>query len=296
MVAEIEMFRKQAYLNNIQLLSMQRQSRFAPFVSEAAYTGSSVTPVSYVGATTMDRQTSRAENKIFRDPPTSRRWISPSQPFYRATTIEKDDEVKNLDNVKGGYAESFTNAAKVAMDDEIIAAAFGSAKTGADGSSTTSFSAGQQIAATVGASAATGLNYAKLVEVIQLFATNEVDLDMEGPIYMGISPKGNSALLKQAEIIQNKYNIKATITNGRVTEMAGINFIMTNRLPTNGSGYVRCPVWVKSGLHLGTWAPLTGNVYQDMNKALNPAVVEVSMIIGATRLDEVKVAEVISSE
>lgn len=292
MTVQIENFRIVQYQNNLQLLSQQTKSKFEAAVTGGTYQGKKISPVNFIGSSEMQQQTSRNEDINYSEKPTDRRWILPDKLYYDAQLIETQDKVESLSNMEGGYAAAHVAAANRKKDDVIISKFFSSAYTGEEGVTPTAFKTSTQVVAVAtGAAAATGLNYDKLVAAIEIFGTNDVDLEAE-PLYMGIGPKQNSNLLKQAEAIQEKYQVKAVIVKGRVMEMAGINFIHSTRLQKDGNNYTRCPIWMPSGMQLGTWQKLSGLVRQNTRKVGNPMEVYHDMMVGGTRLDELKVAEV----
>lgn len=294
MTVQIENFRIQQYKSNLQLKSQQMLSKFAGTVTEASYVGEKISPVSYLHPTDMDTQTERAQNKNYRETPTSRRWVMPGDLLYRAELIETQDQVQMLDKVEGGYAEAFTAAGNRRKDLEIIKAFFSTARTGKNGEDSTAFPASQLVNVSVGGGggAATGLNWDKLVAGTEIFTKRDVDLETAGQIHVGLDPLTNSIMMKQAEVISDRYKITSVVKNNLLMELGGMRFIHSNQYLRDSNNYVRLPMWVKDGMHLGTWKELGGDVFKNTAKVGNPMEVYADMMVGSTRLDEDKVIEI----
>ena len=95
------------------------------------------------------------------------------------------------------------------MDDVIIAAMHGDAKTGKDGATTTSFPAGNQIAA------GSGLTIAKLVEAKQKLDENSVDPSIQR--YIVVSPKQISDLLNSTTVTSADFNTVRALATGTIS-------------------------------------------------------------------------------
>ena len=85
----------------------------------------------------------------------------------------------------------------------------------------------------------------------------------------------------------------------------GFRFIHSERLPgptvqagstTQITTYRQNPVWVKSGMRGAIWQDVTTDIRQRTDLVGYPWQVSVQMMIGATRLQEVKCVEIDSSE
>jgi hypothetical protein len=76
-----------------------------------------------------------------------------------------------------------------------------------------------------------------------------------------------------------------------IKRFLGFNFIHSERLPVNGSGQRRVPVWAKTGMHLGIWNDITNDISQRKDIENHPYQLYTAMTLGATRLEEKKVVE-----
>jgi hypothetical protein len=194
---------------------------------------------------------------------------------------------------QSSYVQNGTSAMARAMDDEIIAAFFGAAKTGSDGSTTTNFLAANQVSASEGASGATGMNVEKLKAGIQLLLANEAwDPSSGARISCVITAKQNRNLMDEVQVINSDYNgEKAVVNDGFVMQWGKVDFIHSERLPLNGSSQTRVPMYVKEGMHLGLWQDISSDVSQRKDLAGLPYQVYLYGTFGGTRLEEKKVVE-----
>lgn len=283
----------QQYTTNVQLLSQQRGSRFRQAVTVGQYTGRQGVPVNQFLPTVAVKRTTRYPSLTPADIQTDRRWVFPSDYDWNEL-IDNIDKLRMLTDPQSSYVLSGTAAMNRAIDDEIIAAFFATAKTGVDGSTSTSFPAGQQVSASEGASAATGMNVEKLKAAIQLLLAAEAwDPSSGDPLYCAISAKQNRNLMDEIQIINSDYNgEKPVINDGFIMSWGRVQFLHSERLPLNGSSQTRCPFWVKQGMHLGLWADISSDISQRKDLAGIPYQVYLYGTFGGTRIEEKKVVEI----
>jgi hypothetical protein len=94
-----------------------------------------------------------------------------------------------------------------AMDDEIIDALGGTAKTGKDGTTSTAFPASQKIAV-----ASSGLTIAKLVNAKKILDQNNVDASIKK--YIVVSPEQIEDLLNNTTVTSSDFNtVKNSLPN-----------------------------------------------------------------------------------
>jgi hypothetical protein len=282
----------QQYTTNVQLLSQQKGSRLRNSVTIDTYKGKQGVPVDQFAPTVATKRTTRYPALTPADITGDRRWVFPSDYDWN-DLIDSIDKLRLLIDPQSSYVQSGNAAMNRAMDDEIIAAFFGDAKTGVDGSTTTSFPSSQQVSASEGASGATGLNVEKLKAGIQLLLANEAwDPSSGERINCVITAKGNRNLMDEVQVINADYNgEKAVVNDGFVMSWGKIDFIHSERLALNGSSQTRVPLYVKSGMHLGMWQDLSADVSQRKDLAGLPWQVYLYGTFGGTRLEEKKVVE-----
>lgn len=284
----------QQYTTNVQLLVQQKGSRLRNAVMVGQHYGKQAAAVDQYAAVNASKRTGRYQPLVPFDVQNDRRWVSPVDYDWN-DLVDNFDKLRLLNDPMSMYVQSGANALLRAMDDEIIAAFFGTAKTGETGSSSTVFLTGNQVPVSQGAAAASGLSVAKLIEARRLLMSHEVDIDAD-PLFCVISAKQHANLLNEIQVVNTDYNNSAVLVNGKVDSFLGINFIHSERLPVDGSSYRRVPVFAKSGMHLGIWNDVMTDISQRKDLSSLPWQVLVQGTFGATRLEEKKIIELPCAE
>lgn len=284
----------QQYTTNVQMLVQQKGSRLRNAVMVGQHFGKQAAAVDQYAAVNASKRTGRYQPLMPFDTQNDRRWVLPSDYDWN-DLVDNFDKLRLLNDPMSMYVQSGANALLRAMDDEIITAFFGTAKTGETGSTSTSFLSGNQVSVSFGAAAAAGLNVAKLIEARRLLMSHEVDIDAD-PLFCVISAKQHANLLNEIQVVNTDYNSSAVLVNGKVDSFLGINFIHSERLPVDGSSYRRIPVFAKSGMHLGIWNDIMTDISQRKDLSSLPYQVLVQGTFGATRLEEKKIVELPCSE
>jgi hypothetical protein len=284
----------QQYTTNVQLLLQQKGSKLRGTVSTGSYSGKAAKAVEQVGAVNAQKRTQRHGDTPLISTPSDARWIYPVD-YEWADLIDDQDKLRMLIDPQSSYAQNGAYALGRAMDDEIISAFFGTAKTGENGSTSTAFATGtQQIAVATGSTGATGLNIAKLREAKKILMENEVDIDNE-QLFCVITAEQHDDLLNEAQAISLDYNTRPVLVDGRITAFMGFNFVHCERLGVDASSYRRVPVYAKSGVHLGMWNDINTQISERADKGYSTQVY-CKGTFGATRTEEKKVVEILCQE
>lgn len=278
------------YATNVQLLLQQKGGKFLRAVDTGSYKGDQASPVDQIGSIEANQVTTRFADMPRTDAPTARRWVFPVD-YDANQMIDSFDKLRLLSDPQSKYVENARMAMARKQDREIIVAFTGTAKTGINGGTSTSFTAANEVDVATGG-AQSRLNVAKIRAVKELMEANHIDFEME-QAFIGITAKDHSALLNEIQIIGRDFkNGEAPIlVNGRVTEFLGFQFIQSELIETllAGTNEVTLPVWVKSGMHFGTWNDITTDVSQRKDIRGLPWQAYVYGTFGATRLEENKV-------
>jgi len=275
------------YSANVQMLSQQMGSLLRNAVDVETVNGEKAF-FDQVGSAAAVLRTSRHADTPLIDTPHSRRMVTLSDYEY-ADLIDDQDKVRMLIDPTSTYARAAAAAMGRAMDDVIISAALGSAKTGKDGSTTTAFAtATNQIA--VGA---TGLTLAKLIEAKEILDSQDVDPSI--PRYIACSPKQVSDLLGDTDVTSADFNTVRALVKGELDTYVGFKFIMTNRLPVDGSSDRRVIAWAMDGIKLAVGKEPVARIDERADKSYATQVYY-CMSIGATRMEEAKVVEILCNE
>lgn len=275
----------QQYTTNVQLLLQQRGSKLREFCTMGSYTGKAAKAVEQIGAVTAQKKTSRHSDTPLISTPHDARWVFPED-FEWADMIDDQDKLRMLIDPTSPYAMNGAYALGRSLDDLIIAAALGTAKTGENGSTDTPFATGTQQIAVGG----TGLTVAKLRQAKRILAANEVDIAND-PLYIAVTAQQIDDLLGTTEVTSADFNSVKALVQGDVDSFMGFKFVQIERLPTSG-GDRQCIAWAKSGMHVGMWNDINTKITERADKSYATQVY-VKGTFGATRTDEKKVVEII---
>jgi hypothetical protein len=274
------------FSSNIQMLSQQMGSLLRNAVDVETVNGEKAFFDQVGSAAAVLRTTRHADTPLI-DTPHSRRMVTMSDYEY-ADLIDDQDKVRLLVDPTSTYARAAAAAMGRAMDDVIISAALGTSLTGKDGTTSTPFDTNNQIA--VGAA---GLTLAKLVEAKEILDSNDVDPSI--PRYIAVSPKQITNLLDDPEVTSADYNTVRALVKGELDTYVGFKFVTTNRLGLDGSGDRRCFAWAMDGIKLAVGKEPTARIDERADKSYATQVYY-CMSVGATRMEEAKVVEIICDE
>ena len=274
------------FSSNIQMLSQQMGSLLRNAVDVETVNGEKAFFDQVGSAAAVLRTTRHADTPLI-DTPHSRRMVTMSDYEY-ADLIDDQDKVRLLVDPPSTYARAAAAAMGRAMDDVIISAALGTSLTGKDGTTSTPFDNNNQIA--VGAA---GLTLAKLIEAKEILDSNDVDPSI--PRYIAVSPKQITNLLDDPEVTSADYNTVRALVKGELDTYVGFKFVTTNRLGLDGSGDRRCFAWAMDGIKLAVGKEPSARIDERADKSYATQVYY-CMSVGATRMEEAKVVEILCDE
>lgn len=298
----------QQYSTNVQFLLQQKGGRLWDHVMQEQFYGQAASAVEQFGVVTPAKNLARHSPTPIISTPQDKRWIYPND-YDWADLIDKEDKLRMLIDPQGPYTQNGVNSMRRAGDEEIGLAFFGTAQTGQNGTTATTFPGGQIVAVNTGTSAATAaLNIAKLRAAKKLHLAAGVDLDAD-TLVCAINSTDHDALLNEAQAISLDYNDKPVLVDGRIRAFMGYEFVnleftdatsypqMSNGGASgggliNGSGYRMTPAWAKSYMKLGTWNQVTTSVDRRADMR-NSVQVYVTGTFGATRLQEKGVVQIL---
>jgi len=295
----ITTFYVQEYARILNELAQQRDSRLRRAVTEQRYEGKAGSPVEQVGAIAMQPVTSRYQPMGRVDAPTDRRWVYPSD-WDLPQLLDSFDKLRLLIDPKSKFVQNAHFAANRKMDDLIISALGGTAKTGETGSSSVTFPSTQVVSVLQGSgSTATGLTVAKLRESLRILRANEAIPDNDEPtdVFCVAGATQLDNLLAEVQVVSSDFNGgQPVLKEGRIQRFLGIEFIHSERLGTgtDDQSGTSTPVyvWQKEGMHLGLWNDISTDVAQRKDLQGLPWQAYVYMTAGATRLEEKRVVKV----
>jgi len=281
------------FKTNVEMLMQQEDSRLRGMVSTDSYVGKQGSVVEQFGSATAQQRTSRHSDTPLLNLTQDKRWVFPTD-WEWASLIDQVDKLRMRIAPEGAYTRAAAAAMNRAIDDLIITAFFATAYIGENGTTTEAFdTTNYQVGVNTGGTASS-LNVAKLqLALRQLMTANKGDI-ME-PVNSAISSYEHDSLLKEIQVVNKDYNGGAAVLeNGRVRRFMGYDFAITERLTiTSGNRYI--PAWVKSGMHLGVWQDVNADISKRPDKG-NSWQVYTSMTLGATRLQQGKVIEILCDD
>ena len=279
------------YKANVYHLTQQKTSKLRRACRVESVTGKNAF-YEQIGSTAARVRTSRHADTPRMDTPHARRRVS-LQSYDWADLIDHEDRVRMLIDPASPYASAASMAMGRAMDDLIIAAADGTAYTGVDGSTSTSYDSNMTVDVQVrwpGVSADDcGLNVAKILEAAKLLGQNDVDPDEEK--YLVVNARQIKSLLQDTKISSADFNAVKPLVSGEVSMFGGFTIIPCNRIGTDGNSDDKCLFWAKGGMLLGIGKDITTRVSERPDKNYATQVFA-SMDIGATRMQEEKVVQI----
>ena len=275
----------QQFSSNVQLLSQQMGSLLRGSVSEESVTGEKAF-FDQVGQAAAVKRTSRHSDTPIVDTPHSRRMVTMDS-YEWADLVDDADKVRLLIDPTSAYARTAAAAIGRAMDDAIIAAATGTAKTGKSGSTSTTLPSAQQIA-----HGSTDLTIEKLIEAKQKLDVNSVDPSI--PRYIVVSPFQIQRLLNETAVTSSDFNTVKALVRGEVDTFMGFKFIVSNRLAKSGNDRT-CFAWAEDGMKLAVGKDVMARIEERADKSYSTQVYYCATF-GATRMEEDKVVEITCDE
>jgi len=313
MSTQITEARVKQFSANVFHLSQQKGTRLKGLVRQESQKGKSAF-YDRIGTVTAQKKVSRHADTPRMDTPHSRRRVTLSD-YEWADMIDNEDKIRMLISPESQYAQSAMWAMGRAMDDEIITAALGTAYAGEEGGTAVTMSNSEKLAAHDG-STTTGvnLNVRTLRAAKAYFDGNDVDEAIKRNFAYTSSQL--QSLLGETEVTSSDYASIKALVMGEVNTFMGFNFTRTERLPRSasnvtynktsgvvgsGTGTItaansrRCIAWAQDGMLLSVGADIVGRISERDDKSYAKQVYA-RMSIGAVRMEEAKVLEVICSE
>ncbi len=223
---QIEQWRVEAFNANVYQLAQQRGSRLASKVRNETFTGKAEF-FDRLGLATAQDKVGRNTDTPNLDITHSRRMVSSITREW-GTLVDRKDKVQNIHNPESEYSVAAQNALGRKMDQVIIAAAFSTARTGEDGSSTQTLGNAQKVASV----SAGALDYAN----VQLLRKMKRIMDASeavGQRYLVHSAGFLDWLLSHTEVTSADYNTVKALAGGQLDSYLGFQFIHTEFVGAN---------------------------------------------------------------
>ncbi len=291
-----------SYSATVQLLLQQQGSKLRAWMMSGSYVGKGARIVDQIGQIVANQVTGVFQPMGRTDALITNRWVYPSD-FDVNQMIDQFEKLRLIADPESQYPINASYALGRAMDAVIIAAFFGTAQTGVDGTTAVTFgtavttSAGNNIAVATGAASATGLNAQKIKVAKQRSMANFVDIDNDA-LHCAITSIQFTNLMSDVQLIDGDFSgqDRPILVDGKLKSWYGVNFHHVEVLTTgtdDGSNTSRqIPFWAHSGMHLGIWNDITHRASQRNDIQGEPWQLYSKMTIGATRVEENKVLRI----
>lgn len=296
---------------NVFHLSQQQGSRLQMATRNEMQTGEAAF-YDRIGAVTAQEITSRHADTPQIDTPHSRRRVTLVDSNY-ADLVDKADKVRMLLDPTSQYLKSFKWALGRKRDDQIIEKALGSAYGGKEGGTEVVLPDSQKLVATDGSdTSGVNLNVQTLRNAKKKLDAQEVDESIAR--YIAHTSSQEAALLGETEVTSSDFNTIRALVNGDVDSFVGFKFIRTERLnvtdasetfvlatgelgagETLAAGARRCFAWAQDGLLSAIGMNPIARITERDDKNYSMQVY-VQQAFGATRMEEVKVVEILCNE
>jgi hypothetical protein len=303
----------EGFKSNILMLSQQKEARLWNFARKESQ-HSKADFYERIGTVDAQEITTRHGDTPILDTPHSRRQVTLRDAEY-GDMIDKMDRVRLLINPDDAYVQAAVMAMNRFKDDRFIEAALGNARGGESGATLVPLPSTQQIACFDG-STATGvnLNVETIIAVGAKFDANDVDESIRK--YFAWSSSQKQSLLNTTKATSSDFVSVQALTSGRMNDFYGFEFKRSERLPRSaanttysltdgsvgaGGGTVtaaksrRCFAWAEDGMLSATGQDIIARIAERADKRFGTQIY-VAESVGSTRLEEVKVVEVICSE
>ncbi len=298
----------QQYSANVFHLAQQKGSRLKPTVRNETQVGKSAF-YDRIGSVTAQLKVGRHSSTPQLDTPHSRRRVTLAD-YEWADLVDDQDKIRMLHDPTSEYAIAAMWALGRAMDDVVIEALGGNAYSGEAGATSVPLASANKLAAHTG-SALSDLNLKTLRAAKRMLDQAEVDPSIKR--YFICSAKQIEALLGQTEVTSSDYNSVKALVQGEVNTFMGFEFIRSERLSAqvsalsgststgavgSGSSLVgarKCYAYAMDGALLSIGADMKGKISERADKSYAMQVYA-CMGIGATRMEENKVVEVLCTE
>jgi hypothetical protein len=281
------------YSANVQHLVQQQGSRLRGAVRVEVQRGKTAF-YDQIGQQTAAIRTTRGADTILNDTPHARRSVT-IQDYEVADLIDDQDKLRMIHDPTSTYAQSQAMAMMRAMDDVIISAATGTAYTGVSGSTATTLPSSSKIAKNYvesGSATNSGLTIGKLRRAKYLLDSQDVDPSI--PRFIVVHPQQIQDLLQEEKITSNDYAVVKALVAGEIGGFMGFNFITSNRLAKDGSDRT-CFAYAMDGILLSMAKDVSVRIDPRPDKSYATQVYA-CMSLGATRMEEEKVVEILCVE
>jgi len=239
-----------------------------------------------IGSIDLDVKEGRLQSTDWQEISKYRRRISRVE-YKKSIILDRNDNLNWVCDPNSSITAELANGAKRAIDDLIVTNMSGTAYTGEEGGTATSFDSSNVVAA-----GGSGITKAKIIEARKILRNNYVDFSEE--MFLVIGPEEEADMFLIDEFVSADYvNNKPTV-NGQIGSVYGLNVVINTGL-TVASSIRTCLVYPKSAFTLLIADEFKTRVDEVQDKEYAPGFFA-SYAFGGTRMYEGKVAQILCDE
>lgn len=279
----VEQHHRLTYANNVVMVAQQLRNPLMDTVTTIRATGEAMSAGDMLNALEYSYGEERSRTNVENPMSGSRRWLIRPPEIKSGQYIDDEDKFDMAMDPTANFTQGHTkavlrgcmdrivgtrklNGAYVVTDGGILGNAIEGKRPGASGIALP----GSQIIPVGG----TGLTVDKMRMAILTLNNADFGIEDDDQLYCLLSPtqKDNLLALAQASSTPlNAFNIEQ-LKNGKPTDLMGINWRFSNRVPKDSAGNWLCPVWAKSNIVEGIWQDVEGDMWNDTHADNKPYV------------------------
>lgn len=279
----IETWRVQAFSDNVQHLSQQRQSFLEPWSRQATNIRGKVKYFDRLGAAEMLKQTVRNGDTQWVNQEHSRRGAFKVN-YVWARPVDEEDQLETITDITNELAISAAAAVGRRIDQSWIDAVSGSAAQGEDGATLIALPSAQK------ETTASGNTLAKMISSLKKLYDKNVVVTPDSVVYVS-SPASYEDLLNITSFTSRDFNPFMALMTGQIDKYLGMTWIMSTLLPIVSGSNVRGTYLAhRNAVGYAQWVRVKSSISQRADKNDLMQVLVKSMI-GAVRIEDELVVE-----
>jgi len=284
------------YSTNVLYLASQEMSKLRGTVINDSVQGEEKFWDQYGTVDVLERTTRFGDSPINVTPRESRRLALYA--YESGEPIDSFDRVKTLNDPASPIVRRHAQAFARQYDKTIVDALLGTAQVGRKTLTPTALPAGQTVAVNDhdfdSGTGNVGLTVGKLIAARNILGNNDVESDT---YHIAVTQTQLSNLLAEDKATSSDYAAIKALVNGEINSFMGFTFhrISTSILPVDSNSYRRVVAYTPDAGVLGVGEDVQAFIDRRADKSFN-WYAYMSMFIGATRVEESKVVEILCLE
>nr|VFK58896.1 MAG: hypothetical protein BECKUNK1418G_GA0071005_100539 [Candidatus Kentron sp. UNK]VFK68619.1 MAG: hypothetical protein BECKUNK1418H_GA0071006_100439 [Candidatus Kentron sp. UNK] len=281
----IETWRVKAFRENVRYAVGQKESRLSPYCDQDGDMIGDLTFFDNIGRALPQKKTQDKKDSPDMGLDHGRR-ASSYESYEWGTLLPKKAKLETLHDPANHYTVAATHGFNVRKDDEIIRAAFATAREGEKGDILAPFPSRQIIPHNN-----EGLTLDKLLLMNQWLAEDDVETERKRFCVIGAAQVTD--LLNIAEARSMDTNAVRTLYEGQIAHFMGFHFLHSQKLDKDENGHRKAFTFLEGAFGLGKPGNIEVNIAPDPGKSFRTRIY---MEIGAVRKEDKYVLQVLCKE